>query len=331
MKVEAVTFTGAGGLEVIRLGETEVRDPGPGEIQVEVAAAGLNRADIYQRRGNYPPPAGTVADVPGLELSGRVVARGPGANLWADGAEVMAIVPGGAMARRITLHEREAMPVPKGTPLVDAAAIPEAFLTAWDAFNRAALGAGESVVIHAAASGVGTAAIQLARAMGARPIATTRQAAKIDKLYALQLGLASGDGIVVAEKRFADEVNRRTGGRGAEVVLDCVGAAYADENFRSLATLGRMVIIGTMGGERGELQLWQVLRRRLTVIGTVMRARPIEEKIAVARAAALAVVPQFERGLLRPVIDSVMPMREAADAHARMEADETVGKLLLAW
>lgn len=331
MKVEAVVYTGAGGAEVIKLDATEVRDPGPGEITVEIAAAGLNRADVLQRKGHYPAPAGTVVEVPGLEFAGRVIARGAGATLWNDGAEVMAIVAGGAMARRITLHEREAMPVPRGMALTDAAAIPEAFLTAWDAFAQARLAAGETVVIHAAASGVGTAAIQLARAAGARPIATSRHRAKLDQLLALDLGVAADDTIAVAGNAFAAEVRARTGERGAEVVLDCVGAAYLEDNLKALAVRGRMVLIGTLGGATGPAPLGILLRSRLTVIGTVMRARPLEEKIAVARAGAAVVVPQFERGALRPIVDAVMPMREVAAAHARMEADSTVGKLVLAW
>jgi NADPH2:quinone reductase len=331
MKVEAVVFAGAGGVEVIRIGETEVRDPGAGEIQVEVVAAGLNRADLLQRRGHYPAPAGTVADVPGLELSGHVVARGPGATLFAEGAEVMAIVAGGAMARRITLHEREAMPVPRGISVTDAAAIPEVFLTAWDAFTRAGLVAGETVVIHAAASGVGTAAIQLARAIGARPLATSRTRGKLDQLVALDLGVAAEDTIVVAGDRFATDVHARTVGRGADVVLDPVGAAYLEDNLTALAPRGRMVLIGTMGGASGPAPLGLILRKRLTVIGTVMRTRPIEEKIAIARDATARLIPLFARGALRPIVDAVIAMREVATAHARMEANDTVGKLVLAW
>jgi putative PIG3 family NAD(P)H quinone oxidoreductase len=331
MQVDAVVFTGAGGVEVIALGTTLVRDPGPGEIQVEVAAVGLNRADVLQRKGLYPAPPGTVPDVPGLELAGAVVARGRGATLWEVGAPVMAVVPGGAMARRITLHEREAIPVPSGMALTEAAAIPEAFATAADAFARAGLASGETVLIHAAASGVGTAAVQLARAAGARPIATSRHAAKLAELVARGLGVAATDTIAVADAKFAAAVHARTGGRGAEVGLDCVGAAYLEENVRALAPRGRLVLIGTLGGGTGAVPITQLLARRLTVIGTVMRARPLEEKIAVARDVATRLVPQFERGLLRPVVDAVVPMREVADAHRRMEANETIGKVVLAW
>ncbi len=329
MKVPAIRFRAAGGPEVIALDELDLRDPGPGEVQVEVVAAGLNRADVLQRRGLYPAPAGVPADVPGLELAGRVVARGPGATLHAEGAEVMAIVGGGAMARRVNLHERELCPVPRGLALTDAAAIPEAFLTAWDALvSQAGLGGGEVVLVHAAASGVGTAALQVARAVGARALGTTRSPAK---LPALAPWLAEGDGLAVEGGRFAVWTQGQSGG-GAQVVLDCVGAAYLDENLRALAPRGRLVLIGTLGGGGGgPAPVGMILGKRLTVIGTVMRARPLEEKLALARVAATRLVPLFERGLLRPVVDAVLPMTACADAHARMERDETVGKLVLAW
>jgi putative PIG3 family NAD(P)H quinone oxidoreductase len=327
---EAVVFRGAGGADVIGLGETEVPEPGPGEVQVEIAAAGVNRADVLQRQGFYPAPPGAPADVPGLELAGRVVARGPGAVLWPVGAEVMAITGGGAMARRITLHERALVPVPAGVPLVEAAAIPEVFFTAWDALVRQArLGAGETVLIHAAASGIGTAAIQIARATGARPLGTGRQRAKLARLA--ELGLPAADAIEVEGARFAAAVAERTGGRGAEVVLDCIGAAYFEENVRALAPRGRMVMLGALGGATGTAPIGMMLGKRVTVMGSVLRARPLEDKIELAREVAARVVPLFERGLLRPVIDQILPMTACADAHARMEANENVGKLVLRW
>lgn len=329
MKVPAICFRGPGGAEVIALGETEVRAPGPGEVQVEIAAAGVNRADVLQRKGMYPAPPGAPAEVPGLELAGTVVELGPGAQAWKLGAEVMAVVGGGAMARRITLHERELIPVPAGISVVDAAAIPEAFLTAWDAMVlQAGLAAGETVLVHAAASGVGTAALQVARAVGARPLATTRTARKLAALTAL--GLAEGDGIVVADGRFAVEVQKRAPG-GVPVILDCVGAAYAEENLRALAPRGRMVLLSTIGGASATIPLPMLLGKRLQITGSVLRSRPLEEKIALARLATARLVPLFERGALRPVIDVVMPMAACADAHARMEADATIGKIVLAW
>jgi len=329
-RVDAVVFRGAGGPEVVALADTEVREPGWGEVQVEIAAAGVNRADLLQRRGVYPAPPGAPPDVPGLELSGTVVARGPGASLWADGAEVMAITGGGAMARRITLHERELVPVPPGVSLVDAAAIPEAFFTVWDALVRQArLGAGESVLVHAVASGIGTAAVQVARAIGARPIGTSRTAEKLARVT--PLGLDPADAIATADGRFAAAVAERTGGRGAEVILDPVGAAYLEENVRALASRGRLVLIGTLGGGSGPAPVTMMLGKRVTVIGTVLRSRPLEEKIEVAREAAARLVPLFERRLLRPVIDAVLPMADVLEAHRRMERNENVGKIVLRW
>ena len=330
MKVPAIRFRGAGGPEVIALDEIDVRDPGAGEVQVEIAAAGLNRADVLQRKGFYPAPPGAPPDVPGLELAGNVVACGPGATMFEVGAAVMAVVAGGAMARRITLHERELSPVPRGLELPDAAAIPEAFLTAWDALvTQARLTAGETVLIHAAASGVGTAALQIARAIGARALGTTRSAEKLPALAAH--GLADGDGIVPANGRFAGDVQARVRA-GADVILDCVGAAYFEENLRALAPRGRLVLLGTLGGGGGgAAPIGMILGKRATIIGTVMRARPLEEKIALARVATTHLVPLFERGALAPVVFAVMPMTACADAHARMERDENVGKLVLAW
>lgn len=327
MRVPAIRFTGAGGVEVIELGEVEVRAPGPGEVAVAIAAAGVNRADLLQRRGLYPAPPGAPPDVPGLEFSGTVVARGPGAVLWAEGAAVMGITGGGAMARRIVVHERELMPVPAGVELIAAAAIPEVFLTAWDAMIlQAGLAAGEPVLIHAVASGVGTAAVQLARAVGARPLGTSRTAGKLARVA----GLADGDGLVSTDGRFAAAVHARTGG-GAAVILDCVGAAYAEENLRALAPRGRLVMIGTMGGATGPVPLGMLLGKRATIIGTVLRARPLEEKIALARRATAQLGPLFERGVLAPVIDRVLPMAACAEAHAHVEADASVGKVVLRW
>jgi len=331
MKVEAVVFRGAGGAEVIAMGETEVREPGAGEVTVEIAAAGVNRADLLQRRGFYPAPPGAPPDVPGLEFAGRVIARGAATSQWMDGAHVMGIAGGGGMARRITVHERELVVVPSGMSLVDAGGVPEVFFTAWDAMVRQArLGPGERVVVHAATSGVGTAAIQIARAVGARPIATGRSADKLAQLT--PLGLDPGDAITVGSPAsFAAAVAERTGGRGAEVIIDVVGAAYFEENLRALAPRGRVILLGTMGGATGTAPFGMMLAKRATVIGSVLRTRPIEEKIELARDAAARMVPLFERGALRPVIDTVMPMAEVAAAHARMEANANVGKIVLRW
>jgi putative PIG3 family NAD(P)H quinone oxidoreductase len=331
MRVPAIVFHGAGGAEVISVGETEVREPGRGEVQVVISAAGVNRADVLQRRGLYPAPPGVPVDVPGLEFSGTVAVLGPGATRWTVGCEVMGITGGGAMAQRITVHERELVPVPRGVGLIEAAAIPEVFFTAWDALIvQAELGPGENALVHAAASGVGTAAIQVIRAIGARPIATGRQADKLAKLTAL--GLVPHDAITVDGPRFAAAVGERTHGRGAEVILDCVGGAYFEENLRALASRGRLVLIGSLGGTAPvPVPLAMMLGKRAKVIGTVLRARPLEEKIALAQDVTARLVPLFERGLVHPVIDEIMPMADIARAHARMEANANIGKLVLTW
>ncbi|HTJ41254.1 MAG TPA: NAD(P)H-quinone oxidoreductase [Kofleriaceae bacterium] len=328
MRVPAIVFRGSGGPEVIAIGETDVRDPGFGEVSVEIAAAGVNRADVLQRKGMYPPPPG-ASDVPGLELAGTVVARGAGASFWSEGARVMAITAGGGLAKRITLHERELVAVPASIDLIDAGGIPEVFWTAWDALVlQAGLRAGETVVVHAASSGVGTAALQIARAIGARAIATARTRSKLESLVAMDLVT---DTIAVTDGGFAKQVHALTAGRGADVVLDLVGASYFEEDVRAIATRGRIVLLSTAGGASGNAPFGMMLGKRATVIGTVLRARPLEEKIALAREIAAHVTPLFERGALRPVIDRVMPMHDCAAAHAHMEANANVGKIVLSW
>jgi putative PIG3 family NAD(P)H quinone oxidoreductase len=324
----AVRIRGSGGPEVLALDPIEVRTPGPGEILVAVAAAGLNRADVLQRRGRYPAPPGAVADVPGLEYAGTVAAAGPGADRFAVGDRVMGIVAGGGMATHLVVPEREAIAVPGGLPLEQAAAVPEAFLTAWDAlFARGRLALGETVLIHAAASGVGTAALQLARAAGARVAGSSRSRARLDRCAALGLALP----IEVEGGRFAAAVERATGGRGVDLILDLVGAAYLEDDLRSLALCGRVVVVGLLGGATATLPLGQLLARRATLIGTVLRSRPPEERAALAQGFAAAVVPLLAAGAVRPVVDAVLPMAEVAEAHRRMEAGQVFGKLVLAW
>lgn len=330
----AVRIRGAGGVELLSIDDLEVRDPGPHEVLVEVAAAGLNRADVLQRRGFYPAPPGVPADVPGLEYAGTVAALGPGVSAARPGDRVMGIAGGGAMATHMVVHERELVPVPANLTLEQAAAVPEVFFTAYDAlFGQAGLGLGETVLLHAVASGVGTAALQLARAAGARVIGTSRSQDKLDRLRALGLdGADAVAGVLVdAQGRFATQVRAHAGERGVDVILDTVGAAYLEENIQCLASRGRLVIVGLLGGASGTVPLAMLLSKRVTVTGTVLRSRPLEEKAALARRVTAHVVPLLAAGTLRPVIDEVLPMREVAAAHARMEANQTVGKLVLRW
>lgn len=325
--IRAVRIREPGDVGVLEMGEVSLRFPGPGEVRVGVAAAGLNRADLLQRAGAYPAPPGVPAEVPGLEYAGVVEALGAEVRGVAVGDRVMGLVGGGAMAESLVVHHRELMAVPEGMELTDAAAIPEAFATAWDALVQAETGIGDVVLVHAAASGVGTAATQLARAMGARVIGTGRSAEKLARCA--RWGL---DEAVVAEGgRFADAVLARTGGAGATVVIDLVGGGYVEESLRCAAPRARVILLATAGGGAATLPLGLALSRRVTLKGTVLRSRPIEEKIALARGFAGAVLPGFARGALRPVVDAVLPMTAVREAHERMARNDTVGKIVLTW
>lgn len=325
MNARAVRIRGAGGPEVLKLEEMTVGPPGPHEVRIAVRAAGLNRADCLQRRGVYPAPKGTVPDVPGLEYAGEIEACGEGVTNLDVGQRVMGIVAGGGMATHLLVHARECIPVPQSMSFEDAAAIPEAFFTAYDALVlQGGMKSGDRVLIHAAGSGVGTAAIQIARALGAQTMGTSRTAEKLARCC--ELGLDHD--VHTAEGTFAKRV-RALG--GADVILDTIGAKYLSENIASLRTGGRVVVIGLLGGIKGELNLGQLLGKRGTIHGSVLRSRPVEEKIALAQLFKKHVLPLFEGGSLRPVIDSVMDMEDVQDAHAQMEAGKTFGKIVLRW
>tara|TARA_R110002096_G_scaffold436038_2_gene665825 strand:- start:92133 stop:93125 length:993 start_codon:yes stop_codon:yes gene_type:complete len=323
---QAVRINGAGGPEVLSI--AEVGDPvaGPNEVIIDVAAAGLNRADCLQRRGFYPAPEGVVADIPGLEFSGSVRKAGAGVTRWVAGDRVMGICAGGAMSTRIAAHEETLLPVPADMSLTDAAAIPEVFMTAYDALAQSELRVGKRVLIHAAGSGVGTAAIQLVKRAGATAIGTSRSEEKLVKAAALGL---SGQ-ILVTEQRFAKELKSLEGG-GADIILDFIGAAYLLENLKALASQGTLVVIGLLGGVAAELPLGLLLAKRARVVGTVLRSRSHAEKAALARAFAAEVLPGFASGELVPVIDRVMPMTEIAEAHRYLESNASFGKVVMAW
>jgi putative PIG3 family NAD(P)H quinone oxidoreductase len=324
----AVRIRGAGGTEVLEFGEISVRDPGPSEIALDVKAVGLNRADVLQRRGFYPAPPGVVPDVPGLEYAGVVRAVGEGVRDFAPGDEVMGIVAGGAMATGLVVHAREAIPIPDGMPMTEAAAIPEVFFTAYDAlFHQANMGPGQFVLLHAVGSGLGTAALQLVHVVGGRTIGTSRTESKLERCRALGLEHA----IEVKDGHFADAVDRITGGRLADTIVDVVGAAYLGENIRAIASKGCLVVLGLMGGARGELPLGELLRKRARLVGSVLRSRPLEEKAALAQAFRGAILPHFVSGHIAPVIDVVLKMDEIREAHRRMESNESFGKIVLSW
>jgi NADPH:quinone reductase len=326
--MKAVRFTGKGGPEVVELAEVEAPKPSRGEVLVRVKAAAMNRADLLQRRGLYPPPPGFREDIPGLELAGEVAALGEGVTGWKVGDRVMAIAAGEAQAEFTVAHERMLLRVPEGMSLTDAGALPEAGMTAHDAmFTIGGLRPGAAVLIHAVGSGVATAALQIARAAGALTIGTSRTADKLEKARAL--GLDHGLLVGKEEPRFAEEVRRLTGKRGAAVVLDFVGAPYAAENLGCLAPGGRIVVIGTMGGGKATVDLGLLMRARGAIVGTVLRPRPLEEKIAATQAFARDVLPLVAAGKVRPVVDCVLPAARAREAHQRMEQNDSFGKIVL--
>lgn len=326
--MKAIVITRAGDPSVLELREVERPEPARGEILVRVRTSGVNRADVLQRRGQYPPPHGAPESVPGLEFAGRVEALGPGVARWGPGDAVMGLVAGGGCAEFVVVHEREAVRVPWNLSVDEAGAVPEVFMTAYDALVRQlGMSAGETVLIHAVGSGVGTAAVQLVRVSGARSIGTSRTPAKVER--AKELGLDVG--IVVRDESWPERVLEATGGRGVDIVLDLVGGSYLAGNLKAMAPRGRQIVVGLTSGRSAELNLGRLLSKRLTLVGTVLRARPLEEKIALAREFEARVVPLFEAGHLRPVIDLMLPAAQAAEAHARMEADANFGKILLLW
>ena len=325
--MQAIVYTAPGDTGVIQLRDVPAPVPGPRQIRVRVHAAGLNRADILQRKGRYPAPAGWPADIPGLEYAGAVESLGPGGTRWKIGDRVMGLVGGGAHAEFVVVHEDEAIVIPEHLSFSDAAAIPEAFLTAWDALvTRGRLQRGERVLIHAVGSGVGTAAVQLAKQLGATTAGTSRNAYKLAR--AAELGLDEPIGTGAA-----------SGGGEAQprpynVIIDVLGGPAFAANLDALAPRGRLVMLGFLQGPKADLSLEPILRKRLEVIGSVMRTRLLEERIPLVRGFAERVIPMFAPGRspsVRPIVGAVFPMQEIAAAHAAMERDENFGKLVLSW
>lgn len=324
--MRAAVIAEPGGPEVFRIQDVPDPRPGPEDALVEVRASALNRADLMQRRGRYPAPPGIPQDVPGLEMAGVVLEVGERVTSVAPGQRVFALLSGGGYAERVVTHERMLMTVPEGMSFEDAASVPEVFITAYDAlFNQAQLQMGEAVLIHAAGSGVGTAAVQLARQVGAATFGTAGSAEKLAR--AAELGLDVG--INYHEEDFAEVVRDRTGGRGVDVVLDVVGAPYWERNLASMAVLGRMVLVGALGGGRLETNLGLLSPKRLRVQGTVLRARTLEEKMALTRQMERHVLPLLASGKLRAVVDRVFPLEEVSQAHEYMEANRNFGKIVL--
>ena len=326
--MKAVVIPRFGGPDVLELREMPTPVPQRGEVRVRVRATAVNRADLLQRAGAYPAPPDAPKDIPGLEFAGEVDAVGEGVAEPAIGDRVMGLCGGGAYAEAVVVPARAVAPIPARLAFAEAAAVPEAFITAWDALiDRAHLAAGETVLIPAVGSGVGLAALQLAAAIGARAIGTARTAQKLDRARAF--GLAEGDDIVVTGGAFAPDVLRATGGRGADVVLELVGGDYLAEDLACLAMRGRIVLVGLMAGHRAELDLGQVLRKRAQITGTMLRARPLEEKLAAVRALDRHVVPLLARGAVKPVVDRTFPLAQAGEAHAYMASNGSFGKIVL--
>ena len=324
--MHAIVIREPGGPEVLT--PCELPDPVPlfGHICVNVRFAGVNRADLLQRAGFYPAPPGVPPDIPGLEYAGVVDAIGPGASRFAVGDRVFGLVAGGAYATELIVHEREAVRTPDALSDEEAAAVPEAFVTAYDALvSQGRLAPGERVLIHAAGSGVGTAGIQIGRALGCFVIGTSRTADKLDRSRPLGLDV----GIVPQGGLFASEVRRITDGAGVDVVLELVGGGYVPEDVEACAVRGRILVVGLTGGPLAELNLANLLRRRVSITGTVLRARPLEEKIQAAQLLERHLCPWLQKRVVRPVIDRVFALDEAPAAHAYVAGNQSFGKVLL--
>jgi putative PIG3 family NAD(P)H quinone oxidoreductase len=325
--MKAIVISEFGAPEVLELRDIPEPECGPDDLLVAVRAAALNRADLLQRRGLYPAPEPKLPfDVPGLEYAGEVVRAGRRVVGFEPGDRVMGIVGAGGYAERIVTHCRLAVRVPANLSWQEAAAVPEAFITAHDALLQCGLAAGESVLVHAAGSGVGAAAVQVASVMGATPIVGT--AGATEKLAAAKkLGLDVG--VDYRNEDFVAAIKAATGGRGADVIVDFIAAAYLDRNVQALATCGRMIVIGLLGGLSAELNLAAMLAKRATIRGTLLRSRSLEEKATATRAFEKSVVPHLASGRIRAVIDSTFPLARAADAHRHMESNANFGKIVL--
>jgi putative PIG3 family NAD(P)H quinone oxidoreductase len=321
----AIEIREPGGPEVLVPVERPTPVPADGEVLIKVAAAGVNRPDIFQRLGRYPPPPG-ASDIPGLEVAGTIAALGPGVRDWKVGDAVCALVSGGGYAEYCTAPSPQCLSVPRGLDMTAAAAIPETYFTVWtNVFDRGRLRAGESILIHGGSSGIGTTAIQLARARGSRVFATAGSAEKCAACERLGAERA----INYRDADFVAALKDLTGGRGVDVVLDMVGGEYFAKNIEVLAVEGRLVEIATLKGVKAEVNIQTIMQRRLTVTGSTLRARPIADKGVIAAAVREHVWPLLESGAVKPIIHSTFPLRDAAGAHRLMESSAHIGKIVL--
>lgn len=326
--MRAIVITRPGGPEVLEEMDRPQPVPGLGEIRVRVRASALNRADIHQREGKYPAPPGWPADIPGMEYVGEVDALGSSATLWPIGVRVMGIAGGGTHAEYVCVHEREVIAMPSNLSFEEAAAVPEAFLTAYDALIRQiSLSAGERLLIHAVGSGVGTAALQVALAAGAIVIGTSRTRSKLDR--AKELGLQHA--VDLSRDNWPAQVREITSGNGVSTILDLVGGSYFAPSLELLSLRGRLILVGLTAGRSTELNLGMILNKRAHIVGTVLRSRPPEEKFALAREFSERMVPLFESNRLRPVVDRVFSFSEIGAAQQYMESNSSFGKIVLSW
>ncbi len=321
----AITIKVAGGPDMLVPQQRPVPKPGAGEVLVKVAAAGVNRPDVMQRQGLYPPPPGAT-DIPGLEIAGEVVALGEGAKRWSIGDKISALVIGGAYAEYCTAHESHALPLVSGFSLTEWGAIPETLFTVWhNVFERGALKKGETLLVHGGSSGIGTMAIQLAKAFGARVIVTAGSAEKCEACRKLGADVA----INYKSEDFVAVTKDTTGGKGADVILDMVGGEYIDRNYEAACVEGRIVQIAFQGSSKANVDFRRLMLKRLHHSGSTLRARSVADKGAIVRAAEQNALPLFAGGRVRPVMDSTFPLAEAAKAHARMETSGHIGKIVL--
>jgi putative PIG3 family NAD(P)H quinone oxidoreductase len=324
-QMTAIAIRTPGGPDVLVPEQRPCPTPGNGEVLIKVAAAGVNRPDVMQRKGLYPPPPGAT-DIPGLEVAGEVVALGPNAARWTIGDKVMALVVGGGYAEYCPAHESHCLPVPAGLSLNEAAALPETVFTVWhNVFERGALKAGETLLVHGGSSGIGTAAIQLAKAFGARVIVTAGTAEKCEACRRLGADVA----VNYKSEDFVAATKAATANKGAEVILDMVGGDYIERNYEAAAVDGRIVQIAFQGSPKATVNFTRLMLKRLTHTGSTLRARSVADKAAIARAVEAQVLPLMAAGKVKPVMDSTFALAQAAAAQARMETSSHIGKIVL--
>lgn len=324
--MKAITIAQPGGPEVLRLAERPQPQPSASEVLIKVAAAGVNRPDVAQRKGSYPPPPGAPQDIPGLEIAGVIETIGTGVTRWKVGDKVCALVIGGGYAGYCAVPEGQCLTIPGMLTFIEAASLPETFFTVWsNVFDRAKLQPGESLLVHGGSSGIGVAAIQMAKALGNTVYVT----AGTDEKCRFCENLGATKAINYKTENFKDEINKLTGGNGVNVILDMIGGSYTPDNLQALANEGRLVLINSMKGKDVQVDLAIVMRKRLTITGSMLRSRDVAFKSAIARALEQHIWPLLASGKIKPVINKVFDAADAAKAHELMESSAHIGKIVL--